>query len=63
MSLADVRKYLGETRKKWTNQTPTSPFYCTDLLSNGMMIQEFALKFQQGQHKKRHEKNKKERDD
>jgi hypothetical protein len=56
MSVAEVRKYLGETRKGWSAQTLNQPFYITDKLSNGMTMQEFALKFQQGHHQKRHNK-------
>lgn len=59
MSVAQVRKYLGETRKRWTTQTLNHPMYITDKLSNGMTIQEFALKFQQGHHQKRHNKGRK----
>jgi len=54
MSVADVRKCLGEVRKQWTQQTVELPFFPTDKLSNGMMIQEFSLRFQKGHHQKRH---------
>lgn len=54
MSVADVRKCLGEVRKQWTQQTVDHPFFSTDKLSNGMMIQEFSLRFQKGHHQKRH---------
>ena len=59
MSVAEVRKYLGETRKKFDNQSEDNPFFITDVLSNGMTIQEFAFRFQQGHHNKRHKKCKK----
>ncbi len=59
MSVAEVRKYLGETRKRWVSQTLSQPMYITDKLSNGMTIEEFALKFQQGHHQKRHNKGRK----
>jgi hypothetical protein len=56
MSVAEVRKFLNECRKKHMLQTFNSPMFITDLLSNGMTIQDFALKFQQGHHQKRHNK-------
>ena len=56
MSVAEVRKFLNECRKKHMLQTFQSPMFITDLLSNGMTIQDFALKFQQGHHQKRHNK-------
>lgn len=59
MSVAEVRKFLGECRKKLTMQTLSHPMFVTDVLSNGMQVQEFALKFQQGHHQKRHNKNRK----
>ena len=59
MSVAEVRKFLGECRKKHTIQTPDHPMFITDVLSNGMQLQEFALKFQQGHHQKRHNKSRK----
>jgi hypothetical protein len=59
MSVADVRKFLGECRKKYTSQTHENPMYLTDTLTNGMQLQEFALKFQQGHHQKRHNKSRK----
>ena len=59
MSVADVRKFLGECRKKYTSQTHETPMYLTDTLTNGMQLQEFALKFQQGHHQKRHNKSRK----
>lgn len=59
MSVADVRKFLGECRKKYTSQSQETPMYLTDTLTNGMQLQEFALKFQQGHHQKRHNKSRK----
>ena len=59
MSVAEVRKFLGECRKKHSVQTPDRPMYITDVLSNGMQLQDFALKFQQGHHQKRHNKSRK----
>ena len=56
MTVAEVRKILTECRKKHVSQTQKSPMYITDILSNGMAVQEFALKFQQGHHQKRHNK-------
>jgi hypothetical protein len=60
MSVAEVRKFLNECRKKHVSQTIKTPMYITDVLSNGMAIQEFALKFQQGHHQKRHNKSSQE---
>lgn len=64
MTVAEVRKYLAETRKRWNAQTNKTPVYLTDILSDGdinhiMTIQDFALKFQQGHHQKRHNKGRK----
>ena len=56
MTVAEVRKYLNECRKKHVSQTIKTPMYITDVLSNDMTIQDFALKFQQGHHQKRHNK-------
>jgi hypothetical protein len=56
MSVAEVRKFLGECRRKYQIQTIDDPMYITDKLPNGMQLQEFALKFQQGHHQKRHNK-------
>ena len=58
MTVADVRRGLGEARKRWKQRTVDSPMYPTDFLSNGMMIQTFALRFELGHHQKRHNKNK-----
>lgn len=63
MSVAEVRKFLGEIRRKYQVQTPSDPMYITDNLPNGMQLQEFALKFQQGHHQKRHNKNWKTKSD
>jgi hypothetical protein len=63
MSVAEVRKFLGECRRKYQTQTPNDPMYITDNLPNGMQLQEFALKFQQGHHQKRHNKNWKNKPD
>jgi len=59
MSVAEVRKCLSECRKKHQHQTADEPLYITDTLSNGLPVQEFALKFQQGHHQKRHNKSRK----
>ena len=56
MTVAEVRKYLNECRKKHNSQSNKAPMFITDVLSNGMTVQEFALKFQQGHHQKRHNK-------
>lgn len=56
MSVAEVRKLLGECRRCHQIQTHETPLFITDTLSNGMQIQEFALRFQQGHHQKRHNK-------
>ena len=58
VSVADVRKYLSEIRHQWISQTHSDPFYITSTLSNDMSLQEFAFKFQQGRHNKRHAKGK-----
>ena len=62
MPISEVRKYLGESRKKLNLQSAECPFFATDQLSNRMMIQDFALKFQLGLHNKRHNKGKKSGD-
>lgn len=53
MSVAEVRKCLNEVRKKHKNQTHQQPLYLTDSLSNGMSLQEFSFRFQQGHYLKR----------
>jgi len=59
MSVAAVRKALGDVRKRASQQTPTHPLYITDRLTNEMSIQEFCLKFVCGHHEKRHYKSSK----
>ena len=56
MTVADVRKALGELRERWKNHSPTKIFYLTDRLQNGMTIEEFSHRQQLGQHRKRHAK-------
>lgn len=56
MTVTEVRKYLGDVRKKWQNQTLSQPFYITEKLNPHLTIQDFALRFQLGHHKKRQNK-------
>lgn len=63
MTVADVRKALSEMRERWKNNSPKTPYYITDRLSNGMTIEEFSHRQQVGQHKKRHAKCKSARQD
>jgi len=58
MTVAEVRKALGEVRKRATAQTPGKPFYITDMLTEKMTMQDFCLKFVCGHHDKRHNKGK-----
>jgi len=58
MSVADVRKALGEVRKRATLQTSNKPMYITDQLTEDFTIQDFCLKFVCGHHDKRHNKGK-----
>lgn len=56
MTVADVRKALGELRERWRTNSPKKIFYLTDRLQNGMTIEEFSQRQQLGQHRKRHAK-------
>lgn len=58
MSVAEVRKALGEVRKRAQTQTLTHPMHITDDLTANMSVQEFCLKFVCGHHDKRHNKGK-----
>ena len=59
MSVAEVRKALGEVRRRANLQTVQKPFFITDSLTDFLSIQEFCLKFECGHHAKRHNKGKK----
>lgn len=59
MSVAEVRKALGEVRRRANLQTLQKPFFITDSLTDTLSIQEFCLKFECGHHAKRHNKGKK----
>lgn len=56
MTVANVRKSLGEVRKKAEQSNERKPLYLTDVLSNGMKISDFCLQFVKGHHQKRHSK-------
>lgn len=59
MSVANVRKCLGEVRRMDQEHTERRiPLYITQTISNGMTVQDFCLEFVKGQHEKRHKKNK-----
>ncbi len=62
MTVAETRKLLGESRKAWRNCGHTDehdgaraqiPFYLSCKLSNGMTMEEFAVRYQVGQYVKR----------
>lgn len=57
LTVVDIRKSLGEIRKRWRDRSPETPFYLTDIIRDKRSIQEFSLSFQLGHHLKRHEKN------
>lgn len=62
MSVAQVRKALGDIRKAAQIQTEETPFFITDSvddLPHNLSIQSFCLKFVCGHHDKRHNKGKK----
>lgn len=63
MSVAEVRKGLGEVRRRATEHTNENPMYITDMLFPGMSIQKFCLLFVCGHHDKRHNKSKKVQDE
>jgi len=63
MSVAEVRKGLGEVRRRASEQTNENPMYITDMLFPGMSIQKFCLLFVCGHHDKRHNKSKKVQDE
>ncbi len=63
MSVAEVRKALGEVRKRALVQTPTQPLFITDPLTDTLTVQDFCLKFVCGHHDKRHNKGKRKHGD
>ena len=56
MSVAEVRRCLSLLRKHWRESTPVNPFYLSDILSETLSMEEFALLFVRGHHDKRHNK-------
>ena len=65
MTVAQVRKALGDIRKAAQLQNEEQPFFITDSvedLPRHMSIQSFCLKFVCGHHDKRHNKGKKKSD-
>jgi hypothetical protein len=58
MTVAEVRKSLGEVRRRAATQTPEQPFFITDSLTPDFTMQQFCLKFVCGHHDKRHNKGK-----
>ncbi len=58
MTVPQVRKALHQLRAAWAENSPTSVFYPSKLLSNGMSMESFALAQVSGSHKKRHSKSK-----
>ena len=63
MSVAEVRKALGEVRKRASQQTEQNPMFITDQLTDKLSIQQFCLSFVCGHHNKRHNKGKRKKDD
>ena len=56
MSVAEVRKALGEVRRRAATHTSQNPMYITDSLTPSLTVQDFCLKFVCGHHDKRHNK-------
>lgn len=63
MSVAEVRKALGEVRKRASVQTAAQPLFITDPLTDTLTVQDFCLKFVCGHHDKRHNKGKRKHGD
>jgi len=57
MSVADVRKSLAMMRKNWARHSCVQPFFPSKILTNDLMVSEFAFKFVMGHHHKRHSKS------
>lgn len=58
-TVAEVRKGLGQMRKRWRGRSETSTFCFSQPLLKGMTVEQFATAFLQGQHLKRCNKGKK----
>jgi len=56
-SVAAVRKTLNEMRKIWSLHSDNDPVYLTQVLGNGMTVEEFCFKFVLGHHSKRASKS------
>ena len=59
LSVATIRKGLGEIRTKWVQSSPDRPLFICDSLNlyKSLTVQQFAAKFVLGQHLKRHAKS------
>jgi hypothetical protein len=57
LAVADVRKALQQVRDSWKNHTPDTPICLSDILSNGMTIEQFSFRHVMGHHVKRHHKS------
>lgn len=58
-TVAEVRKGLGQMRKRWRARSECNPFCFSQPLLKGMTVEQFATAFLQGQHLKRCNKGKK----
>lgn len=58
ISVAEVRRGLDNMRRLWKTRSDSQPFFLSEMLFNGMNVQEFAFQFVMGHHHKRHNKSK-----
>jgi hypothetical protein len=63
MSVAEVRRGLDYMRKRWREHSLEEPFYLSEVLFNGMQIQQFAFMFVMGHHHKRHNKSRRDQEE
>jgi hypothetical protein len=53
LSVADIRRSLGQLRIIWSNHSPSTPICITQELEVGMNISEFCFTFLMNHHSKR----------
>ena len=63
MGIAETRRNLAKSRKKWKMMDPINLFYPSDELEPGLSCEKFNLMFVIGQHEKRHNKGKQKKFD
>ena len=63
MGIAETRRNLAKSRKKWKMMDHMHLFYPSDELEPGLSCEKFNLMFVIGQHEKRHNKGKQKKFD